>query len=104
MSRRFDWIELSDDVGNRDIRSGEFLHVSILAAQKSDGKIVPFFSQSSLADFGDGKKWIVVDLRTFNNRNLFIEELDKRPQDPALRLATKSQQNKIVLGKEGIDN
>src|SRR5207247_8333640 len=90
--RGFDGVDVADDVGNRDIGSGELLDVSIVAAPVFDWRPLSHFSNQIAASPANRTEWLVVDLAARDHRNGFIQECRQLPEDPALGLASQTQE------------
>src|SRR2546430_1937886 len=85
-----------DDVGDRDVRGGELLHVARIAWQPRHRRAVAQLGHELAAEFRDGGERIVVHLAPGDDRDLLVEQRDELAQDAALRLAAQAQQDEIV--------
>src|SRR6266704_6447504 len=95
-ARRLDWIDVADDVGDRDVRGRELLHEPQLAGQPGDRRAVAALRDQLAPVLGDRLEGIVVDLAARDERDLFIEQRDKLAQDTALGLTAQAEQNEVV--------
>ena len=99
-----DGIQISDDVGNGDVGSGELFHVALLAREVGEGQVVSLFGNPPLAGAANGKERIVVDFAARDTGHLRVQKFSESSQDAALGLPAQPQENEIVLGQESIDD
>ena len=102
--RRLYRINITDDVGNRDVGSCQFLDVPLCAASILDRRPVALFLDKIAATPADRAEGVIVDLATCDDRDHFVEKIDETAQYPALRLAAETQQDHIVAGQQRIDD
>ena len=70
----FDGIDVTDHIGDGDVRSGEFLDVALAWGEPRDGSFLAHFGQQVAGIGGDGMKRIVMDLAAGHVRNIRIEQ------------------------------
>ena len=95
-SRRLDRVEIADQVGDRDVRRRQLLDVAAVAIEPRDRQVVALGLHPGAARGADRAERIVVDLAARNDRDLGVEQIGERPQDPALRLAAQAEQDEVV--------
>src|SRR5690348_1151833 len=95
-ARRLDWIEVTDQVRDRDVRRGELLDVSIISTNPRDRRVVAGLSQEIARELRDWRERVVVDLAPRDDRNLFVEECRERAENARLRLTSEPEQNEVV--------
>jgi hypothetical protein len=99
---RLDGVHVADHVGDGHVGRGELLDVAMLPGNPFDRGVVPVLVELQLAEFGDGVERVVVDLRSRQDRNLGIQELDELSEDPTLRLTAQSEQDEVVAGEDRV--
>ena len=95
-SRRFNGIDVSDQVRDRDVRRGQLFYVAFFRCQVCNRRCF-----SSLPDFiaaasANRLIGIVMDLTARYVWHCRIKQGCQRPQDPALCLPTQPEQNEVV--------
>src|SRR5437868_10139693 len=96
-ARRLDGVNVADKVGDCHIRSRKLLDVAIIRSQVVDRGGVLLLSDQLAAAPAQRCVGIVVDLASTDEWSLRIEQAGKCTQDPALCLASESQQDEIVF-------
>ena len=98
-----DGIQIADHVRDGHIRRCELLYVASGAGTPRHGHPTP--SDRARATICTYRRdWIVVNLTTRDNGHLLVEQPGHRPEQPALCLAAKTQQDEIVTGQDGVDD
>ncbi len=95
-ARRLDRIDVADHVGDRHVRGCELLDVAVLARQPRDRQRVSLGPHARAARAADGRERVIVDLAARHHRNLGIEQIGERPEQPALGLAAEAEQDEVV--------
>ena len=95
-------IHLTDEIGDRRVRGGQFLAVPVAAVDPRHRQVVSRFGQQILGEAGDRLSGVVVDLGVGHDGEPFVEEPDQRPDDAGLGLATLPQQDDVVPGQKGV--
>ena len=101
--RGLDRIDVADHVGDRDVGRRELLDEARLARQPGDRHLVALPRDARAAGGADRRERIVVDLAAGHDRNLLVEQVDQRAQDPALRLAAQAEQDEVVARQDRVD-
>ena len=89
---RANGVDVTDDVGDGDIGSGELFDVALVARKPGDRSIVAFGGDAFAAGAANGTKGIVVDFAARDDGDFRVEKLDQAAQDAALRLAAQTEQ------------
>ena len=101
---RLDWIDVADQIGDGHVRSRQLLDVTLVRPEICNRSLISCLGDQLAATAAERLVGIVTDLAAGDVRQLRIEKPGQRAQDAALRLATQSQQNKIVSRQDGIDH
>ena len=99
----FNWIHITDDVGDRHVGCGQLLHETRIAFNPGDGRGVLMKFDRLPAECADRMKRVVIDLRAGDDWNFRVQQVRKLSNDPALRLAAQAQQNQIVPSQNGVN-
>src|SRR6185369_2775721 len=94
--RGLDRIDVADDVGDGHVWCGEFLDEPRIAIDPRDGRVVSLLLQHLAPVRRDWSKRIVVDFRTGNDRDLFVEQIREQANNPAFCLPAKAKQDDVV--------
>src|SRR3984893_19375247 len=92
----FDGIDVTDQVGDGDIRGSQFFHITVFRGEVLDANVISDASYFVAAPAADRGIRIVVNLAASKIGHEGIEKSREGPQNTALRLAPQSQQNEIV--------
>ena len=104
-ARRFDGIDVADQVGNRHIGCRQLFHVAFFRREIRNRRLRrPAARSSSRQRPADRRVRIVVNFASGDIWHLRIEQRGQRAQDAAFRLPAQSQQNEIVPRKNGVDD
>ena len=100
----FDGIDVADQVGDGDVRRGEFFHVAVVGREIRNGSGVAEARDFFAAAAADGRVGIVANLAAGQIRHVRIEQRRQGAQDAAFGLAAQAEQNEIVPRENGIDD
>ena len=103
-ARRLDGIDVPDQVGDCDIRGGQFLHVTLFRREISDRSVVAKLRNFVAAAAANRSVRVVVDLAAGDIRNLGIEQGGQGAQDAAFGLAAQSEQDEVMTRENGVDD
>src|SRR5208283_997943 len=101
-SRSPDGVNVPDDIGNRNVWRGQFLHVPLIPGHPRDGSIVALDSHFLSTRTANRTQRVIVNLAPCNHWNFLVKKLDQSAKNPALRLPPQSEKNKIVAREQGI--
>src|SRR6185503_8802901 len=101
--RRFDRINVADDVGDGHVRSRQLLDEPRVAIDPGNRRRLLMQFDRLTTVGADRIEWIVVNFRTSNDWNLRVKQVSKLPNDAALRLTAQTKQNQVVPGKDRIN-
>src|SRR5437667_1894782 len=93
----FDRIDVSDDVGNRDVRRRQFFHKARIPADPFDVYRVAMQFDHLSPVSANGMKGIVVNFRAFDDGNRVVEKIRQLANNSTLRLPAQTEQNQVVL-------
>ena len=99
-----DGIDVADDVGHGDIGRGQFFDETIFARHPGDGRAVPLGGDFFAAGAADGLEGIVIDFTASDDGHFRVQEIDEAAQNTAFGLTPEAEKNKIVAGKQGVDD
>ena len=99
-----DGIDVADDIGHGDVRSGELFDVALIARHPGDRRVIAFGGDFLAASAANGAQRVVVDFAAGDDGDLRVEKLRQSAEDAALRLAAKPKKNEIVAGEQRVDN
>ena len=102
-ARGLDGIDVADHVGDGDVGRRQLFHVPRVARQPRDERVVAFGGDAPAARRADRRERIVVDLTAGHHRQVLVQERRQRAQDPALRLAAETEEDKVVPRQDGVD-
>ncbi len=97
-----DHVDLADQVGDGDIRRGEFFMIAVGAADPGDRRLVAQLGHLVARVARDRGIRMVVDLGALDDRHGLVEQLDKLPQHAGLGLSAQAQKQHVVLGEKGV--
>ena len=97
-----DGVNVSNQVGDCDVRGGELFAVALLTADPLDGSLIPFCRDGLPALSAHRVERIIVHLRPRDNGDLLIQQPHEAAQDPRLGLAAQSEQDEVMMGQEGV--
>ena len=95
-ARCFNGIDITDKVGDGDIRRVQLFNIPLFGREISDRSCIPMFAYLVVAALADRRIRVVMNLASRNVGHLLIEKRGKRAQYPAFRLAAQAQENEIV--------
>ncbi len=101
-ARRLDGVHVTDDVGDRDVRRRELLHIAAVPRDPLDGSAVAALVQELPPELRDRAERAVVHLAPGDDRDLFVQEIHELTQDAALGLTAKAQQDEVVPREHGV--
>ena len=93
-----DRVDLTDKVGDGDVRGGELLAVAALAVDPFDLGVVAFGVEDVAAAAADGVKGAVVDLAAADRRDLVVEEGGEGADEARLSLSTLAEKDDVLTG------
>jgi hypothetical protein len=96
----FDGVDFTNQIRNRNVRSGKLLAVAPVATDPIDLHAVAVLRHEVKAASADGRVRVVVDLASGDRGNLFIEQADQRAHDPALGLTALAKKDDVVAGDD----
>src|SRR5687768_5871044 len=96
-------IDVADNVGYRNVGRRELLDKSIPAMNPVDLRLITVKLDLLSSVRAQRRKWIVIDLRSGDDRDLFVQQLGELADDPRFGLAPKTEQDKIMLSKYCVD-
>ncbi len=102
-SRRLDRVDVTDDVGNRDVRGGQLLDVARVAGQPGDRHRLSFALGERPARAADRRERVVVDLASLHHRDRLVEKACQSSQDPALGLPAQAEEDEVVAREDRVD-
>ena len=97
-------IDITDDVGHGDVRSGELFDEAVLTRHPGDRSVVAVGGDFFAAGAADGFQWVVVNFAAGDDGYLRIEQVDESAEDAALGLAAQAEQDKIMAREQGVDD
>ena len=101
---RLDGVDVADEVGYGDIRSGELFNVTVVARKICDGRVVAEVRDQVAATLADRAVRIVANLAAGDVWQLLIEQGRQRAQDAALRLPAQAEQDEVLPRENRIDD
>ena len=93
---RPDGVDVTDQISHRHIRSRQFLYVAGIARNIGDGGIICHRGELLLTARTEGRIGVVMDFAPFDGRNLFIQEGGEAPENAALCLSPKPEEDHMV--------
>src|ERR1044071_1867799 len=99
----FDWINVANDVGNGHVRRRQFLNKARVTSDPLNRCFITLHADGLTAISRDRIKRIVINFGNLDDRNLFVEEVCKLPDDPTFSLASKTQEDGVVPGENSVD-
>src|SRR5262249_24175150 len=90
---RFDGIDIPDDVRDGYVRGGQFFDIAFFPASIFDRCFVALFLHKIPTTATYWVERIVVNLTTCDDRKHLIEKVRQPSQNPAFRLASKTQED-----------
>ena len=103
-TRRFDGIDIADQVGNGHIWSGQFFDVALLWSEICNSGAFAAFSNKLLASTADGRVRIVVDFASCDVWSMRIEQKRQGAKDATLCLSPQAEQNEVMPRQYCIHN
>src|SRR5581483_3482161 len=97
-ARSFNRIDIAKDICDCHVRCRQHFDIAGIPSDPIDWSIIALFCNQSFAIRRKRGKWIIVDLRSSDNRHLFIKQSSQTAQDTTLCLTAKTQQYEIVPG------
>ena len=97
-------IDVANNVGHGHVGSRKLFHVAMISRHPRDGRIVAFRGHFFPACAADGAQRIVINFAAHHYGDFRIEKLRQSAKNTALRLAAKSQKNKIVPRQQRVDD
>jgi hypothetical protein len=99
-----DGVDIANHIGDGDIGGGEFFDVALLAMEPGDRRVGGGIGDQVAAAAADGAVGVIVNFAAFEVRRDFVEKRGKLPDEPGFGLSAKAQQNKIMTGKNGVND
>ena len=99
-----DHVDFADQIGDRDIRRGEFLAIAIVATDPIDGSFRAHRGDFVFRFARDGRVGMVVDFRAGDDRQGVVEQVDQSAEHPRFGLAAKSEKKNVVSREDGVDD
>ena len=103
-ARRFDGIDVADQVGDGYIGCGEFFDIAILGSEVGNGRLVAETRDLVAAAPADGSVRVVVNLAAGEVGHVRIEQRGESAQDAAFGLAAQSEKNEIVTREDRVND
>ena len=97
-----DGVDLSDEVGHRDVRSRKLFGVPPLPGEPLDSNAVAVGIDLVSAVSADWCDRAIVDFATGDHRNCLVKQAGQVPGEPGFGLASLSQQYQVLACKEGV--
>ena len=97
-----DGVDLANEVGYRDVGSGQLLGVAVLAADPVNGGIIAGLGHLVAAGLANGVEWVVVNLAAGNLGDGLIQQVDEAADEAGLGLAALTEQDYILTGQKGV--
>src|ERR1043165_7083585 len=99
-SRGFYRVEISNQIGDRNIGSRKLLHVAPVSLDKGNRSVFAELFDHQLASLTNRRVWIVVYLTILDCRHVLVQQTDEIAKDSTLCLTPESQQNEVVFGQQ----
>ncbi len=103
-ARGLDRVEVADEIGDRDVRRRELLHVARVAVEPRDRQAVAGLPDACAARRAEGRQRVIMDLAARDDRDRLVEQTDERAQDAALGLPAQAEQDEIVARQNRVDD
>ena len=84
LCRRFDRIDIADEIGNRYVGCGKLFAEPRIVVQPFDFRCIAALTHEIGTAFTNGRVGIVVNLASFDDRNIFIKQCRQLPDDAAI--------------------
>ena len=95
-ARRFDGIDVADQVGDGHVGRGQLFDVAMFRSEPCNRRRIFFFGNQFVAAAANGRVWIVMDFASGNVRHLGIEQRGQGAQNAALGLSPQAEQDEIM--------
>ena len=103
-ARRFDGIDIADQVGDSHVGRGELFDEAIVRGEPRDGRVVAELRDQVAGVLADRRVRIVAHLGAGDVGAVRVKQRRQRAQDARLGLAAQSQQDEIVPRQNGVDD
>ena len=103
-ARRFDRIDVADQVGDGHVGRGQLFHVAMLGSQPGNRRGVFLPGNQFLATLADGRVRVVVNLTARDIGQLGVEQARQGAQDAAFRLSAQPEQNEVMPRQDSVHN
>ena len=74
LSRRFDRINITNQIGYRHVRCGQLFAITLFSADPFNGGMVSILGHQITGVFADRRIGMAVYLTTFDNRDMLIKQ------------------------------
>src|SRR6185312_6890081 len=102
-ARSLDGIDVPDQVGNGHVRCGQLFYIAFLRSKPCNWSVVTLLGDEGAAALADGVVRVVMNFATGHIGHLRIEQSGQRTQNTALGLATQTQKDEVMTGKNCVD-
>ncbi len=94
----FNGVDITDEVGNGGVRSGDFFPVPVLSRQPNDFGFISFAGYFIPAGFAYRREGIIVNFATPDDWNSFIQKAGEETHDAGLSLSSFTKEDDILAG------
>src|SRR5262245_27507624 len=101
--RGLNWVDVADDIGNRDVRRRKLFDISLVPTAILNKCAITEFGNEIAATSTDRLEGIVIDFATGNDGNDFIQQRNQIAQDPAFGLSPQPEKDHVVPRKNRVD-
>src|SRR5712691_10448464 len=88
-----DGIDLTDEIGDGDVRGRQLLSVALITRQPANLQVVSAFGRQATTWRGEGRERILRNLGVANDRYVLVEQGDETADDTRLRLAAFAEKH-----------
>ncbi len=93
---RLNGVDISDKIGNGDVRRGQLLAVSAVSLDPFEWRIVAVFLDQIDGMFADGIERVALYFTTCNYLDFHVEKIHEASQDPGLCLTPQPEKDDIM--------
>src|SRR5579871_3237609 len=97
-----DWIDLANQIRDRYIGRRKLLSVAMVAADPRDLQKIALLHLQTATALANRRRWIVVDLASFDRRHILIEEQRQRSDNARLGLAAFAEEHHVMTGEHAV--